>query len=242
MRFASGGSWPPRPALKPFNALIAVDYSLYKACDNEHSDVLCRIVSLLLPITSRAKVRQSGISPLHVAAEHDRQDIIRLLMELGCGINTRLSDERSSAFPDRRVTALYCAIAARNTQAAAMLLNAGADPNLDPFSPLLLAVRHGCPKTVALLVEHGADVNARPSEPCTHFPGVLLYTPHLDVLHYLLDNGCDAQACFKCDEHHTEDDSHLIHSPPVNTSQRSLGCTKPTIKVLLSCSLLLIIK
>lgn len=199
---------------------------LHVAAQHGHT----QIVSLLLPITSRAKIRQSGISPLHVAAEHDRRDIIKLLIEWGCDIDTRLSDERSSVFPDRRVTALYCAIAARNTQAAAMLLSAGADPNTDPSSPLLLAVRHGCSKTVALLIEHGADVNARPSDPCTDFPGVLLYTPHLNILHYLLDNGCDAQACFKCDEHHTEDDSHLILSTPVNTSQRSLICTKPTIK------------
>lgn len=213
--------------------------------ENKHSEGCCgvffRIVSLLLPITSRAKIRQSGISPLHVAAEHDRRDIIRLLIESGCDVNSRLSEERSLAFPDRRVTALYCAIAARHTQAAAMLLNAGADPNTDPFNPLLLAVRRGCLKTVALLVEHGADVNARLSEPCTDFPGALLYTSHLNVLHYLLDNGCDAQSCFKCHEHHRDDNSPPIHFTPVNTSQTSLVCTKPTVKVLLKYSVLLLI-
>ncbi|KAA0710812.1 Ankyrin repeat and SOCS box protein 2 [Triplophysa tibetana] len=199
---------------------------LHVATQHGHTQIVC----LLMPISSRSKVRQSGISPLHVAAEHDRRDILRLLIESGCDVNTRLSDERSSMFPDRRVTALYCAIAAGNTQTAAMLLNAGADPNTDPFSPLLLAVRHGCLKSVALLVEHGADVNARPSEPATDFPGVLLYASHLNVLRCLLDNGCDAQSCFKCDRHHADHNWPPVHFTPVNTSQRSLVCTKPALQ------------
>nr|XP_055029162.1 ankyrin repeat and SOCS box protein 2b [Misgurnus anguillicaudatus] len=194
---------------------------LHVAAQHGHSE----IVSLLLPITSRAKIRQSGISPLHLAAEHDRQNIISLLIESGCDVNAKLSDERSATFPDRRATALYCAIAARNTQAAATLLNAGADPDADPLRPLLLAVRQGCLRTVASLVEHGADVNALSPDVDTDFPGVLLYTHNLNVLHYLLDNGCDAQACFKCDKHHLEE-AHASQ----NVSQRNVISSKPTLK------------
>ncbi|KAL0170872.1 hypothetical protein M9458_035468, partial [Cirrhinus mrigala] len=140
-------------------------------------------------------IRQSGISPLHLAAEHGRQIITSLLID-------KLSRERSARYHDRRVSALYCA-------AAAVLLKAGADPNVDPFSPLLLAARHGCLKTVAVLVEHGAHVNARPPGPTAGFPAALLYAHQLDVLQYLLDNGCDAQACFTCDRRHSEEDAHL---------------------------------
>ncbi|XP_073683496.1 ankyrin repeat and SOCS box protein 2b [Garra rufa] len=180
------------------------------------------IVSLLLPITSRARIRQSGISPLHLAAEHDRQMVTSLLIESGFDVNGKLSRERSAKFHDRRVSALYCAVAARNTRTAGILLKAGADPNVDPFGPLLLAARHGCLKTVALLVEHGAHVNARPPGPTAAFPAVLLYAHRLDVLQYLLDNGCDAQACFTCDRHHSHEDAHFRS----HTSQRHTNCTK----------------
>ncbi|KAK2878252.1 hypothetical protein QQF64_011714 [Cirrhinus molitorella] len=180
------------------------------------------IVSLLLPISSRARIRQSGISPLHLAAQHDRRIIMNLLIESGFDVNGKLSRERSAEFQDRRVSALYCAVAARNTQAAGVLLKAGADPNLDPFSPLLLAARHGCLKTVALLVEHGAHVDARSPGPTAAFPAALLYSQRLDVLQYLMDNGCDARACFTCDGHHSREDAHA--------SQRNANCTKAELK------------
>ncbi|RXN22846.1 ankyrin repeat and SOCS box 2-like protein [Labeo rohita] len=184
------------------------------------------IVSLLLPITSRARIRQSGISPLHLAAEHDRQLVMSLLIESGFDVNSKLSHERSARYHDRRVSALFCAVAARNTQAAAVLLKAGADPNVDPFSPLLLAARHGCLKTVAVLVEHGAHVNARPPGPTAGFPAVLLYAHQLDVLQYLLDNGCDAQACFTCDRRHSEEDANFRS----HASQRNTSCTKTELQ------------
>ncbi|XP_051724172.1 ankyrin repeat and SOCS box protein 2b isoform X1 [Ctenopharyngodon idella] len=167
------------------------------------------IVSLLLPISSRMRLRQSGISPLHLATEHNHQNIMRLLIEAGCDVNSRLSQQRSSEFQDRRVTALYCAVAARNAQAAEVLLNAGADPNIDPFAPLLLAAHQGCVKSVALLLEHGARVDARPPGLTDGFPAVLMYTHHLDVLRCLLDHGCDAQACFTCHRHQCEEDTHF---------------------------------
>ncbi|XP_052000899.1 ankyrin repeat and SOCS box protein 2b [Xyrauchen texanus] len=180
-----------------------------------------QIVSLLLPVTSRARIRQSGITPLHVAAEHDQLNIMSLLIESGCDVNAKLSPECSAAFHDRRVTPLYCAIAARNVQATEILLKAGADPNTDPLRPLLLAVRQGCLRTVTMLVESGADVNTHSPDQSSEFPGVLLYTHHMDVLQYLLDNGCDAHACFTCHKHHS-------HTAAV--SSRDVICTKPKLK------------
>ncbi|XP_052386138.1 ankyrin repeat and SOCS box protein 2b [Carassius gibelio] len=169
---------------------------LHMASQHGHQE----IVSLLLPITSRVRIRQSGISPLHLSAEHGQWIIMSLLIESGFDVNSRLSQECSARFQDRRVSALYCAVAARNTRAAAVLLRAGADPNMDPCSPLLLAVRHGCLETVALLLEHGAHVNAPLS---AGLPAVLLHTHQLDVLQCLLDKGCDARACFSCTHTHT---------------------------------------
>ncbi len=165
-----------------------------------------RIVSSLLPVSSRTRVRRSGVSPLHLAAEHDQQAVLSLLIESGFDVNSKLSPERSAGFPDRRVSALYCAVAARNTSAAAALLTAGANPNTDPCSPVLLAARHGCLETVALLLEHGAHVNAGPAE---GLPALLLHTHQLDLLQYLLDRGCDARACFTCDTHLSATDAEL---------------------------------
>uniref|UniRef100_A0A672L7E5 Uncharacterized protein n=1 Tax=Sinocyclocheilus grahami TaxID=75366 RepID=A0A672L7E5_SINGR len=178
------------------------------------------LFSSLLPVSSRARVRRSGVSPLHLAAEHDRRAVLSLLIESGFDVNSKLSPERSAGFQDRRVSALYCAVAARNTGAAAALLRAGADPNTDPCSPLLLAVRHGCLETVALLLEHGAHVN-------TGFPALLLHTHQLDLLQYLLDRGCDARPCFTCDTHHSDLRTH--------TRQRHTSDTDAQLKVLIQC-------
>ncbi|KAL0164604.1 hypothetical protein M9458_040357, partial [Cirrhinus mrigala] len=120
------------------------------------------IVAMLIPRTSTVKVRHSGISPLHFAAERNRDDVLETLIEAGYDVNSKL-------------TALYSAVANRNTEAAAMLLEAGADPNLDIFNPLLVAVRKGSMEMVSLLVKHGANVNALlPTHPTT-FPAALVF-------------------------------------------------------------------
>ncbi|XP_016422466.1 ankyrin repeat and SOCS box protein 2-like [Sinocyclocheilus rhinocerous] len=186
---------------------------LHIASQHGHNE----IVSSLLPVSSRARVRRSGVSPLHLAAEHDRRAVLSLLIESGFDVNSKLSPERSAGFQDRRVSALYCAVAARNTGAAAALLRAGADPSTDPCSPLLLAARHGCLETVALLLEHGAHVN-------TGFPALLLHTHQLDLLQYLLDRGCDARPCFTCDTHHSDLRTHTRQRHTSDTDAQLKFC------------------
>ncbi|KAG7461223.1 hypothetical protein MATL_G00207810 [Megalops atlanticus] len=157
------------------------------------------IVSMLIPKTSRARIRRSGISPLHLAAERNKDEVLELLIEAGFDVNATLSPDRSSMYEDRRSTALYFAVINNNIDAATMLLEAGANPNLDTFSPLLVAVRQGCIRTVILLVEHGANVNAYiPTHP-TSFPATVMFCmKYLPLLKYLMDNGCDALSCFQC--------------------------------------------
>ncbi|KAG9336569.1 hypothetical protein JZ751_002916 [Albula glossodonta] len=157
------------------------------------------IVSILIPATSRAQVRRSGISPLHLAAERNQDDVLEFLIKAGFDVNATLSQDHSAMYEDRRSTALYFTVANNNIAATAMLLEAGADPNRDTFSPLLLAARQGCFRTVILLVEHGANVNITiPNHP-TSFPTVImLCVRYLPLLKYILDSGCDALACFKC--------------------------------------------
>ncbi|XP_073789413.1 ankyrin repeat and SOCS box protein 2 isoform X2 [Danio rerio] len=157
------------------------------------------IVAMLIPKTSTTKVRRSGISPLHFAAERNRDDVLEILIEAGYDVNAMLSDDWSKLHEDRRSTALYSAVVNRNIEAAIMLLEAGADPNLDIFNPLLVAVRKGNIEMVTLLVKYGANVNAMlPTHP-TSFPAALVFCMrYIMMMKYLLDNGCDALACFKC--------------------------------------------
>lgn len=167
--------------------------------DPVHSPRVSRIVSLLIPFTSGAAMRSSGISPLHVAAEKDRDDALQLLIESGFDVNARLSEQRSRMFPDHRSTALYFSVYNGNLEAAEMLLEAGADPNLDVFNPLFIAVRLGWVDMAMLLLTYGADVNARISTQPSSFPSaVLLALESPAMLKLLLDHGCDARPCFDC--------------------------------------------
>ncbi|XP_066533673.1 ankyrin repeat and SOCS box protein 2-like [Hoplias malabaricus] len=169
---------------------------VHVAAKNGHD----RIVAMLTPRTSRAKIKQCGISPLHLAAEHNRDDVIETLIDAGFNVNATLSEDWSKMYEDHRSTALYFAVANSNIEAATMLLETGANPNLDIFNPLLVAVRKSCMEMVTLLVKHGANVNAiLPTHP-TSFPAALIFcTKYLAMFKYLMDNGCDALSCFKCD-------------------------------------------
>ncbi|XP_053720398.1 ankyrin repeat and SOCS box protein 2-like [Synchiropus splendidus] len=157
------------------------------------------IVSMLIPRTSKARVRRTGISPLHLAVERNRDQVLEVLIRAGFDVNAQLSEERSKLYEDRRSTALYFSVLNNNVDATRALLAAGADPNLDVLRPLMVAARQGCIRTVTLLVEHGADVNAEiPTHPTT-FPAVYMFSmKYLPLFKYLLDNGGRARPCFDC--------------------------------------------
>ena len=157
------------------------------------------IVSMLISATSKARVWRSGISPLHLAAERNRDDVLADLIEAGFDVNAQLSEERSKLYQDRRSSVLYFSVINNNVDATRMLLEAGANPNLDIFSPLMVAARQGCIDTVTMLVEHGADINASiPTHPTT-FPAIYMFSmKYLPMFKYLLDHGGHALSCFNC--------------------------------------------
>ncbi|XP_058471131.1 ankyrin repeat and SOCS box protein 2-like isoform X1 [Solea solea] len=168
---------------------------LHVAAQHGHHE----IVSLLVSVTSRARLRHCWVSPLHLAAEHNRHTVAAVLLKTGADVNGTLAPCHSVRYADRRATALYFAVASRSTRTAEVLLNAGASVSLDPVSPLLMAVRHGCASTVSLLLQRGADVNATVPSVSTTFPAVVaLCTDNLPLLKCLLDHGCDASSCFTC--------------------------------------------
>ncbi|CDQ67033.1 unnamed protein product [Oncorhynchus mykiss] len=189
---------------------------LHVAVQKGHFD----IVSMLIPATSKAKVQCSGISPLHLAAEHNRDWILEVLIKGGYDVNLQLAEDRSKMYEDRRSTALYFAVANNNLEAAEMLLEAGANPNLDMFNPLLIAVRRGCMEMITVLVEHGANMNASIlTHPCSFPAVVMLGMKYSQILKYLMDNGCDALSCFDCTY------GSKPH-PPVKTLSRGRGFTE----------------
>lgn len=154
---------------------------------------------MLIPATSKTRIQQSGISPLHYAAERNRNEILEMLIDAGYDVNAELSNVRSQMYKDHRSTALYFAVSNSNVEATAMLLEARANPNMDMFNPLLIAVMQGCLKLVTLLMEHGANVNAYISTHPTSFPAVIMLCMNdMSTLKYMMDNGCDALSCFNC--------------------------------------------
>ncbi|KAK4823004.1 hypothetical protein QYF61_024712 [Mycteria americana] len=160
---------------------------------------ICEIVSMLIPVTSRTRIKRSGISPLHLAAERNNDDILEELIDAGYDVNTALSNERACLYEDRRTTPLYFAVFNNNIYATELLLQAGANPNVDLINPLLISIRHGCLKTMKLLLDHGANIDAYISTHPTAFPATIMFSmKYLSVLKYLLDLGCDAGSCFEC--------------------------------------------
>ncbi|XP_074548181.1 ankyrin repeat and SOCS box protein 2-like [Halichoeres trimaculatus] len=199
------------------------------------------IVSLLVSVTSRAVLRHSCVSPLHLAAEHDRHTVAAVLLKTGADVNATLTHCHSMRYADQRATALYFAVAHDSVQTAEVLLNAGASLNLDPVSPLLMAVRRGCVCTVSLLLDRGADMGAKIPSYAATFPAVVaLCMNNLPLLKCLLDNGCDAVSCFKCtyssDPHPTSGGAHMRNVGSNGyDSMLPLNCKEPSKKATQFC-------
>ncbi|XP_053345229.1 ankyrin repeat and SOCS box protein 2-like isoform X1 [Clarias gariepinus] len=245
---------------------------LYEACRNDHTDIAeyllsqsadanrpgkdgllplhiaakhgnDRIISKLILITSVTEIQRSGISPVHLSAESNEDGALELLIHSGFDVNFLLAPDRSRMYEDRRVSALYFAVENRNVEAACMLLDAGADPNLDPFNVLLLAVRQGHVRMVSLLLEHGANVNASlPTHPSTFPACVMLSVRNITMMKCLMDHGCDAEACFQCEygaeEHPTYTRSEMETRPCLQFCEMISAwpvrhCTGPVVNLLL---------
>uniref|UniRef100_A0A8C5RRI8 Ankyrin repeat and SOCS box containing 2 n=1 Tax=Laticauda laticaudata TaxID=8630 RepID=A0A8C5RRI8_LATLA len=157
------------------------------------------IVKMLLPVTSRTRIKRSGISPLHLATECNHDDVLEELIDAGFDVNATLSFERSRLYEDRRTSVLYFAVFNNNVYTTELLLEAGADPNVDLINPLLISIRHGCLKTMKLLLDYGANINAYVASHPTTFPATVMFSmKYLVLLKYLMDMGCDANSCFTC--------------------------------------------
>jgi ankyrin repeat protein len=94
-----------------------------------------------------------GFTPLHLAAFFGGGPAVRLL--LGAGMDADADQDNPA-----RVRPLHSAVAARDHDAAAALLEAGADPDTAQqggFTPLLAAAHSDDAELAELLLRHGAD-------------------------------------------------------------------------------------
>ena len=100
-----------------------------------------------------------GRSPLHAAVRIDDITAVRSLLEIGADVNARDS---------KNVTVLQLAVVLGNEDIVQLLLEKGANPNgnfvsavTNSDTPLHDAVRFARTKIAKLLLDHGAEVDAR---------------------------------------------------------------------------------
>jgi len=101
-------------------------------------------------------VNRFGVPPLSLACSNGNTAMIRMLLASGANVNF--------AGPEGE-TALMIAARIGDTEPLKALLDGGAAVNAQDTesqtTPLMIAVRENHPQAVALLIAHGADVNAR---------------------------------------------------------------------------------
>ena len=93
-----------------------------------------------------------GHTPLGLAAFFGPASTTRLLLERGAKVAVAATNEM-------KVQPLHAAVAARNRDAVALLLDHGADPNARQqigYTPLMGAASAGSPEMVDMLLAHGA--------------------------------------------------------------------------------------
>ncbi|KAL1247638.1 hypothetical protein QQF64_023014, partial [Cirrhinus molitorella] len=160
------------------------------------------VLKILLSVTSKTALKESGQSPIHSAADGGHAQCLQLLIDRGFDVNVLLDQTISDNYSDMRRSALYFAVSNGDVTCTEMLLNAGAKPDLDPLHCLLVAVRARRYEIVRILLASQADVNCYFTEVNnTVFPTALQYClKDEEMMRLLLNNGYDVDKCFHC--HH----------------------------------------
>ncbi|XP_030621205.1 ankyrin repeat and SOCS box protein 15-like [Chanos chanos] len=191
----------------PNQASLSGHLPIHRAAYEGHYLVL----KMLIPLTSKKALRLSGQSPVHSAADGGHAQCLELLIESDFDVNYALNQNISEQYSDMRRTALYFAVSNGDVTCTEILLNAGAETELDPLRCLLVAVRAGRYEIVKLLLAKQADVNCYFTVVSdTLFPTALQYCLRDEMMmRLLLNGGYAAEKCFHCDhDYHFDIASH----------------------------------
>ncbi|XP_034725365.1 dynein heavy chain 12, axonemal-like [Etheostoma cragini] len=156
-------------------------------------------LKLLIPVTSRGEVNDSGMSPLHSAAAGGHPLCIKALLDAGYDPNYMLEPWIRRNYDDGRKSALFFAVLNNDVPSAKLLLEAGAMANQDPIKCLQIALRVGNYELIELLLRSGANANYYCKINTTHFPSALQYAfKDQVILRMLCKYGYDVGRCFDC--------------------------------------------
>lgn len=134
----------------------------------------------------------SGVTPLHCAARRGRLELAKLLIRKGADADTRANNGYSPL------------LEARNVEIARLLIRNGATVSVvakNGWTPLHYASHYRFPGNVELLLENGADANARLAFGARFTPlhvalwgGGSLRGKTIEVVRHLLKRGADVNA------------------------------------------------
>ncbi|XP_068578301.1 dynein axonemal heavy chain 12 [Cebidichthys violaceus] len=168
---------------------------IHRVAHQGHLDAL----KLLIPVTSKAEVYETGMSPLHSAADGGHPHCITALLDAGYDPNYMLNPWTRRSYDDERKSALFFAVLNNDVPSAKLLLEAGAMANQDPIKCLQISLRLGNYELINLLLRFGANVNYYSRINTTHFPSALQYALKDEVvLRMLCSYGYDVERCFDC--------------------------------------------
>ncbi len=140
------------------SAVYAQD--IFQAASRGDTSALNRLLARN-PQLVRAREKERGLTPLHVAAAYGHLPAVQTLLKHGAEVNAR--DQLGS-------TPLFYAVGRNQIAVARELLSHGADVNVaveyrvagvsagKVITPLVLAVQRANPQMVRLLIQHGARV------------------------------------------------------------------------------------
>ena len=141
------------------------------------------------PPDVNAPIANDGSTALHEAAQFNRLDEVKLLMEKGAAIN---------AANNVGITPLHLAALAGHTDMVALLLAHNANikaKDVFGLTPLHCAAQYGHAKTMCLLLDKGAEIESK-----TYTQGLTplhwaAFWGHIEGVKCLLSSGADINAC-----------------------------------------------
>lgn len=179
----------------------SLDHELIEAVSNNDLTFVKSLIAQGADINtsySKESINYSENTPLIIAAESGRYDIVKLL--IGLGVDTNKTNKYGE-------TPLYYALG--DEKIATLLLENQADPNVRPGGGLSLfsiAVRNSNEKIASLLINYKADINGKGKVPkgevrTNWFDNKLSDGPiplsiaiqnnNLDMVNFLIKNGAD---------------------------------------------------